>query len=82
MFSGGYCGGTGLIGWLLMIAFWATLIALVVWAVTRLFPDPGRHETRGNRDVEQTLDRQLAAGQIDPQTYHRVREELAGADRR
>jgi hypothetical protein len=38
MFPGGYCAGPGVGGWLLMIGFWGLLIAVVVWAVTRLFP--------------------------------------------
>ena len=38
MFPGGYCAGLGVGGWLLMIGFWGVLIAVVVWAVTRLFP--------------------------------------------
>jgi len=38
MFPGGYCAGLGVGGWLLMIGFWGLLIAVVVWAVTRLFP--------------------------------------------
>ena len=38
MFTGEYCGGMGPAGWLLMIGFWAAVIAVIVWAVTRLFP--------------------------------------------
>jgi putative membrane protein len=38
MFPGGYCAGLGVGGWLLMIGFWGALIAVVIWAVTRLFP--------------------------------------------
>jgi len=38
MFAGGYCGGMGPAGWLLMIGFWVAVIAVIVWAVTRLFP--------------------------------------------
>lgn len=42
MFPGGYCAGLGVLGWLLMIGFWGALLAVVVWAVTRLFPStPG-----------------------------------------
>jgi hypothetical protein len=35
---GSYCGGIGVAWWALMIAFWVGLVAVVVWAVTRLFP--------------------------------------------
>ena len=38
MFAGDYCGGMGPARWLLMIGFWAAVIAVIVWAVTRLFP--------------------------------------------
>ncbi len=34
------CGAMGLTGWLVMLLVWTGLIALVVWAITRLFPDP------------------------------------------
>jgi hypothetical protein len=49
MFPGGYCAGLGVGGWLLMIGFWGVLLAVVVWAVTRLFPstptsDPTPHQ--------------------------------------
>ncbi|HEY5182331.1 MAG TPA: hypothetical protein VIJ07_21580 [Dermatophilaceae bacterium] len=69
MFAGGYCAGMGLGGWLLMIGFWAGFVGLVVWAITRLFPSRDR---RG--DAEHALDRRLASGEIDPQTYRQVRE--------
>lgn len=38
MFGSGWCGGMGIAGWLLMIGFWGGFLALVLWAVTRLFP--------------------------------------------
>ncbi|WP_432825995.1 hypothetical protein [Dactylosporangium sp. CA-092794] len=37
-----YCSALGLAGWLLMLAFWVAVVALVVWGVTRLFPDRPR----------------------------------------
>ena len=37
MFSG-LCGPMGVTGWLVMAALWTGLIALVVWAIARLFP--------------------------------------------
>jgi uncharacterized membrane protein len=75
MFAG-YCSGMGIGGWLLMIGFWVVLVGLVVWAITRLFPSGDR---RG--DAEQVLDRRLAAGDIDPQTYRQVRDELVHTGR-
>jgi putative membrane protein len=76
MFASGYCGGMGVAGWLVMIAFWGGFIALVLWAVTRLFPT----SDRGGEAVE-LLDRRLATGQIDAETYRQVRDELADAGR-
>lgn len=75
MFAG-YCGGMGVAGWLVMIAFWGGFIALVLWAVTRLFPASDR---RG--EAVELLDRRLATGQIDAETYRQVRDELADAGR-
>lgn len=77
MFVGGFCNGMGLGGWLLMIGLWVGFIVLVLWAVSRLFPTPNR---RG--EAEDLLDRRLASGEIDPDTYRQVRDELVGADRR
>lgn len=34
-----FCGAIGFAGWLVMLLVWTGLIALVVWAITRLFPD-------------------------------------------
>ncbi len=73
----GYCGSMGLGGWLLMVGLWVGLLALVLWAVSRLFP-----ATNQRRAAEDLLAHRLAAGEIDPQTYRRARDELAGADRR
>jgi putative membrane protein len=73
----GYCGSMGLGGWLLMVGFWVGVIALVLWAVSRLFPATDRRA-----DAEDLLAHRLAAGEIDPQAYRAARDELAGADRR
>ena len=34
-----FCGAMGFAGWLVMLLVWTGLIALVVWAITHLFPD-------------------------------------------
>lgn len=34
-----FCGAMGTAGWLVMLLMWGALIAVVVWAITRLFPD-------------------------------------------
>ena len=81
MFGSGWCGGMGIGGWLLMALLWGSFLAVIVWAVTRIFPGsrsrpdeagaPGGGESAGS-----TLDRRLAAGEIDEDTYLRLRGEL------
>ena len=88
MFTGEYCGGMGPTGWLLMIGFWAAVIAVIVWAVTRLFPEAstgGRspavpHQRPDTQEL--LLDQRLASGEIDPQTYIAARRELTGTGQR
>ncbi|MGW5193391.1 hypothetical protein ACWEOO_29360 [Kribbella sp. NPDC004138] len=58
-------------GWVLMIGIWGAILGLVVWAVTRIFPTD-----KPLRDAERSLDRRLASGELDPQTYRRIRDEL------
>jgi putative membrane protein len=78
MFSGTWCGGMGLGGWVLMVAFWTAFIALSVWAITRIFParpSTGAFGPDGPAPFE-LLDQRLAAGEIDVETYQRLRREL------
>lgn len=69
---GPWCGQMGLGGWLGMGAFWVVVVALVIWALTRLFPGQTDSGARA------ALDARLARGEIDPQTYRLVRDELDG----
>lgn len=52
--------------WVWWMLVWA-VVALVVLLVGRLFPGP-RHRT-----AQSILDARLAAGDIDVETYHRMR---------
>jgi putative membrane protein len=75
MFNGFHNGmGTG--GWVLMALFWLALLALVVWALVRLLP--ARADDRRDAPVapREILDRRLAAGEIDAQTYEQLRATL------
>lgn len=76
----GYGWGMGAVGWIFMLVFWAALIALIVWAVTRLLPTSRTRET-DRRELAETpeeiLDRRFAAGEIDPEEYQRARDQLA-----
>jgi len=81
MFGYGWCGGMGAVGWLLMALLWGGLLAVIVWAITRLFPrGRSRPAERGVGDsASSTLDRRLAAGEIDEDTYLRLRADLTHA---
>lgn len=76
MFGYGWCSGMGVAGWLLMAAVWGGFLAVVVWAVTRLFP---RSRPAGDDEsAASVLDRRLASGEIDEDTYRQLRGELTG----
>jgi putative membrane protein len=58
-----WCGDMGVAEWLGMIALWAVVMGLAIWAVSRLFPtQPGSH-------AHAVLDQRLARGDIDLETY-------------
>jgi len=63
--------GMGAAGWLLMALFWIALIALVVFAVMRLFPrtEPTPASRERAEDPREILKRRLASGEIDVDTY-------------
>ena len=79
MFNGIHTGmGAG--DWVLMVLLWVALLALIAWAVARLFPT--RTDTRS--DVGETpetpsdiLNRRLARGEIDAPTYEALRAKLS-----
>jgi putative membrane protein len=75
MFGSGWCGGMGAGGWLLMALLWGGFLAVVVWAVARLFPR-SRSGPDGGDSTDSELDRRLAAGEIDEDTYRHLRGEL------
>jgi putative membrane protein len=59
-------------GWALMLMGWALVLGLTIWAVCRIFPAQGRSDART------TLDARLASGDISPNDYQWIREELDG----
>ena len=80
-----YGGGMGPLGWLAMGVFWLALLGLIVWLVVRLLPGSGGATTRANVDSAlEILDRRLALGEIDLDTWQAQRAALLGArsDRR
>lgn len=77
-------GGATAWGWIFMTVFWVALLVLIVWLAARLFPT---RDGRGDGELErpeELLDRRLARGEIDPETYDALREKLrvARAERR
>lgn len=82
----GWNGGMGGAGWLFMSLFWVLLIVVIVWAAAQLFP--GRRERSeaaagppvgrpATEQPRQILERRLASGEIDVETYEKLRDALA-----
>ena len=75
-------GGVGVGGMIGMVVFWLVLIALIVWAVSRLLP--GRQVRQGpsqpgQETPEEILDRRFARGEVDLETYQVQRAALVSA---
>lgn len=70
-------GGMTWEGWFFMSLFWVLLVGVIVWAAAQLFP--GRRDARAETQEEPRtiLDRRLANGEIDLETYERLRQTLA-----
>jgi len=80
---GGFGNGMGSLGWLGMGVFWLVLLGLIVWLVMRLLPDSrGDGATRDTAESTlEMLDRRMAKGEIDTQTWQAQRAALTGATR-
>lgn len=48
------CGPMGVVGWVWMVLLWTALVAVAVWAITRLFPEdtPTHHEQTDTRAAD------------------------------
>ena len=70
--------GMGAAGWLLMALFWIALVALVVFAVVRLFPrtEPTPAQREQPEEPREILKRRLASGEIDVDTYEQLSSKL------
>lgn len=76
----GWNGGMTWEGWFFMGLFWVLLLGVIVWAAAQLFP--GRRDTRPAETAEgprEILDRRLASGEIDLDTYEKLRRTLGVA---
>jgi len=72
--------GMGAGGWVLMIVFGTALLALIAWAIARIVPsrtDEGREPSRSAGEPVEILDRRLAGGEIDVETYEQLRSKLS-----
>lgn len=56
--------------WLWMAGVWIVGIAVIVWAVSSLFPD------QSHRDPQQILDERFARGELDVDEYRQRCDEL------
>jgi putative membrane protein len=75
-------GGVGLLGMLAMGAFWLILIGLAVWLVARSMPGSPAVTTRAAGEAPlEILDRRLASGEIDLETWQAHRAALLAAQR-
>ena len=77
-----YGGGMGAFMWLGMGLFWLILLGLIVWLVIRLLPGSSEPPTRtpGESAVE-ILDRRMANGEIEIETWQAQRAALLAAQR-
>jgi putative membrane protein len=77
---GWYGGGMGPLGFLAMGVFWLILLGLIVWLVVRLVPGSsgGTPHAAGESPLE-ILDRRLARGELDLETWQAQRAALIAA---
>jgi putative membrane protein len=74
----GYGMGAG--GWTIMIIVWIALLALIGLAIARIFPSAGggsSDQRPAAASPERLLDERLARGEIDVETYERLRGVLS-----
>jgi putative membrane protein len=77
----GFNDGMNAGGWVVMSVFWVVLIAAIVWAVAALSSRNDRRAGSGGllERPEEALDRRLASGEIDVDTYDTLRGKLRDA---
>ena len=79
---GWYGGGMGAFMWLWMGLFWLILLGLIVWLVIRLLPGSSEPPTRAaGESALEILDRRMANGEIDIETWQAQRAALLAAQR-
>ena len=83
---GWYGGGMGGGAWVFMGLFWVALIGVIIWLVVRLLPSkdetpPAAPQLPAPESPFDILDRRLAHGDIDLETYQLQRAALIEARR-
>ncbi len=80
---GWYAGGMGPGMWVFMGVFWVALIGVIVWLVVQLLPARGGTTSAGSGPASppgesplDILDRRLARGEVDLETYRAQRAAL------
>jgi putative membrane protein len=77
---GWYGGGMAAFGMLAMGVFWLAPLGLIIWLVVRLLPASGDMTRRPTGDSAlEILDRRLASGEIDLETWQAQRGALVAA---
>ena len=72
--------GMGAGGWVVMIVLGTALLALIAWAIARIAPsrsDDVREPRRSTDEPVEILDRRLARGEIDVETYEQLRSKVS-----
>ena len=65
-------------GLILMLGFWAALVALGVWLVRALFPHAKRPPAAGHDlSALEILDRRFARGEISPEEYDVMKQVIS-----
>ena len=72
-------GASGLVGLLVMVAVWVSVIALVVWVIVRL-TRPDRSLSPTMDSARAILDRRLAAGDMTTEEYIATRKVLESSN--
>lgn len=85
MMMWGYGWGWPMFLWMgLGVLFWVGVVALVVWAITRLAngraPTAATFPPQSGLTATQILDQRYARGELDDATYQQMRERLQGPD--
>jgi hypothetical protein len=79
MIGGAWCGQLGLVGWVLMGLFWASFLALVLWALSRMFAPVHRDDILPEDADDQ--DQPWPRGQMDLCEHQTLHEELTASAR-